>query len=146
MPTGRGNGPGWKRVSAYGGLLATGLVALQWLGYPRLAGSQIGEIAIALAAGGVLVLGIVIGIRTFAPRAPTPSSGDPQAVASLGITRQELAVLHEIAAGRSNEEIAIRLAISPDRIKTHVDGLFGKLGVARRTDALARARALRILP
>ncbi|ARR53997.1 helix-turn-helix transcriptional regulator [Rhizorhabdus wittichii DC-6] len=146
MPKRRGQGPGWKQVTAYGGLLAAGTLALQWLDYRRLARSHMDEIAIALVAGGFLVLGIVIGIRAFAPRAAPPFDGNPQAIESLGITPRELAVLRELAAGRSNKEIAIRLAVSPNTVKTHVARLFEKLGAARRTDALARARALGILP
>ncbi|MBO9379289.1 helix-turn-helix transcriptional regulator [Sphingomonas histidinilytica] len=146
MPKARTPGPIWKQVTAYGGLLAAGTLALQWLDYRRFARSQTDEIAVALVAGGFLVLGIVIGIRAFAPRAPIPFDGNPQAIESLGITPRELAVLHELAAGRSNKEIAIRLAVSPNTIKTHVTRLFEKLGAARRTDALARARELGILP
>jgi DNA-binding NarL/FixJ family response regulator len=55
-------------------------------------------------------------------------------------------VLHEIAAGRSNKEIAQRLNVSPNTVKTHVGQLFEKLGARRRTDAIAKARELGIVP
>nr|WP_232307138.1 helix-turn-helix transcriptional regulator [Sphingomonas sp. Y57] len=139
-------GPIWRQVTAYGGLFAAGTLALQWLDYRRLARSQIDELALALIAGGFLVLGIVVGVRAFAPRAAVSFDGNPQAIESLGITRRELAVLRELAAGRSNKEIAVRLAVSPNTIKTHVARLYEKLGAVRRTDALTRARALGILP
>jgi DNA-binding CsgD family transcriptional regulator len=138
--------PVWKQVTAYGALLAAGTVALQWLDYRRLAHDHIGELYVALIAGAFLVIGIVIGIRAFAPRAVRPFDGNRTAVDSLGISPRELAVLHELAAGRSNKEIARRLAISPNTVKTHIARLFEKLGAARRTDALARARELGILP
>jgi DNA-binding CsgD family transcriptional regulator len=55
-------------------------------------------------------------------------------------------VLAEIAAGRSNKEIAARLHVSPNTVKTHVARLFEKLDARRRTDAINRARALGIVP
>jgi DNA-binding CsgD family transcriptional regulator len=146
MPKRRSDGPIWKQLTGYGALLAAGTLAVQWLDHRRLARSDLDAIGIALVAGAFLVIGIVIGIRAFAPRAARPFEGNPQAVASLGISPRELTVLHELAAGRSNKEIAIRLAVSPNTVKTHVARLFEKLGAARRTDALARARELGILP
>jgi len=55
-------------------------------------------------------------------------------------------VLKEIAAGRSNKEIAAQLNVSPNTVKTHVARLFEKLGAKRRTDAINRARELGIVP
>jgi DNA-binding CsgD family transcriptional regulator len=57
-----------------------------------------------------------------------------------------MTVLHELAAGRTNKEIAARLQVSPNTVKTHVAHLFEKLGASRRTDAIARARELGLLP
>ena len=57
-----------------------------------------------------------------------------------------MAVLAELAAGHSNKEIAARLHVSPNTVKTHVGRLFGKLGARRRTDALRRARELGLVP
>ncbi|ATE63177.1 response regulator transcription factor [Rhizorhabdus dicambivorans] len=146
MPRRRSHPPIWKQATAYGVLLAAGTLALQWLDYRRLAHDHVEEIAIALIAGAFLVIGIVIGIRAFAPRAPVPFDGNPAALASLGISARELEVLRELAAGHSNKQIARLLAISPNTVKTHVARLYEKLGAARRTDALARARELGILP
>jgi ATP/maltotriose-dependent transcriptional regulator MalT len=55
-------------------------------------------------------------------------------------------VLREIAAGHSNKEIAARLHVSPNTVKTHVARLFEKLGVRRRTEALRKARELGLVP
>jgi DNA-binding NarL/FixJ family response regulator len=135
----------WKRVAAYGVALAAGALALQWLDYDRLARSRPGEIYIALIAAAFLALGVFIGMRVFtAPRA-APFDGNPQAVASLGISPRELLVLKELAAGRSNKEIARRLKVSPNTVKTHLARLYEKLGAARRTDAVNRARELGII-
>ena len=113
-----------KRVAAYGAALAAGALALQWLDYDRLAWSRPGEIYAALIAAAFLALGVFIGVRVFARPRPAPFDGNPKAVASLGISPRELVVLCELAAGRSNKEIARRLAVSPNTVKTHLARLY----------------------
>jgi DNA-binding CsgD family transcriptional regulator len=136
----------WKRIAVYGGLLAAGTLALQWLDYERLARAHEGDIYVFLIAVAFLVLGILLGMRVIGHARSQPFDGNPQAQASLGISPRELAVLQELAAGRSNKEIAQRLGVSPNTVKTHVARLYEKLEARRRTDAIARARALGILP
>lgn len=136
----------WKRITVYGALLASGTLALQWLDYERLARVHSGEIYLFLVAAGFLALGIVIGARVIRAPEPAPFDGNPKALAALGISARELAVLKEIAAGRSNKEIAARLDVSPNTVKTHVARLFEKLGARRRTDAINKARELGIVP
>ena len=68
-----------------------------------------------------------------------------QAQQSLGLSDRELEVLSLIAAGQSNKEIARRLEVSPNTVKTHIANLFGKLGVQRRTEAILRARELGVI-
>lgn len=136
--------PIWKPAAGYGLLLAAGTFALQWLDYRRVLRSHFDEIGLFLIAGFFLALGIAIGIHLFAPRAPA-EAGNPRAVAALGISARELAVLRALAEGLSNREIADRLHVSPNTVKTHVARLFEKLGASRRTDAVARARELGII-
>jgi DNA-binding CsgD family transcriptional regulator len=134
-----------KRVALYGAALAASALALQWLDYDRWAWSRPGEIYLALIALAFLALGVFLGLRVFARPAPKPFDGNPKAVASLGISPRELVVLQELAAGRSNKEIARRLEVSPNTVKTHLARLYEKLGAERRTDAINRARELGIL-
>jgi len=61
------------------------------------------------------------------------------------ITLREQEVLDLIAAGLSNQEIADELIISVATVKRHTVNIYGKLGVNRRTQAVATARALDIL-
>ncbi|RYG14319.1 MAG: response regulator transcription factor [Burkholderiales bacterium] len=137
----------WKRVALYGVLLAVGTLGLQWLDYQRLARAHSGEVYVFLVAAGFLALGVVLGVRVFGHRAaPVPFDGNPKALEALGISPREVTVLQEIAAGRSNKEIAARLHVSPNTVKTHVARLFEKLGARRRTDALRRARELGLVP
>lgn len=137
----------WKRAILYGAALALGTLALQWLDYQRLARAHSGEFYVFLVAAGFLALGLYIGARVIGrPAAPAPFDGNPQATETLGISPRELTVLHELAAGHSNKEIADRLHLSPHTVKTHVARLFDKLGAKRRTDAIHKARALGIVP
>ena len=135
----------WRRVAIYGAVLAAGTLLLEWLDYQRLARAYSIDIVIGLVALGFLALGVWAGARLTARR-PVPFDGNPQAVEALGISTRELDVLKEIAAGGSTKEIALRLKVSPNTIKTHTARLFEKLGAQRRTDAINRARELGILP
>jgi DNA-binding NarL/FixJ family response regulator len=137
----------WKRVACYGALLGAGTLGLQWLDYLRLARSHVGDIYVFLIAVAFLALGTYIGARVIGANSakPAPFDGNPQAQAVLGISPRELTVLQEMAAGRSNKEIAARLEVSPDTVKTHVARLFEKLQARRRTEAINKARELGIV-
>jgi len=146
MKARQGAKPGWVALAIYGGLLAAGALTLQLLDYQRMVRSHVGDIYIFLIAAGFLALGVLAGARLFGRRTPAPAEGNPQAQAALGISAREMTVLREIAAGRSNKEIAALLEVSPNTIKTHVARLFEKLGARRRTDAVNRARELGLTP
>ena len=62
------------------------------------------------------------------------------------LSQRELEVLHLMALGRTNQEIAQQLIVSPGTVKAHTAGIYRKLDVANRTEAVARARQLGILP
>jgi LuxR family transcriptional regulator, maltose regulon positive regulatory protein len=61
------------------------------------------------------------------------------------LSPRELEILRLIAEGCSNQEIASRLVITLHTVKKHSSNIFTKLGVNRRTQALARARQLGLL-
>lgn len=61
------------------------------------------------------------------------------------LTRREQEILGLVAAGLTNQEIAATLNISPETVKKHASNIYGKLGVRRRTEAVARARELVLL-
>src|SRR5690349_18454907 len=91
----------------------------------------------------------------YIPRLLVASGEQPSASAAVPTTRstvlveslteRELEVLHLIAAGASNEEIAKRLVIAVSTVKRHVSNIFGKLTVSKRTQAMARAREIGLL-
>lgn len=135
----------WKRAVGYGVILALGAVALHVLDYDQFARSRPIDIYVGLVAAAFLALGTFIGTRYLASPPAVPFDGNPAAVTSLGISPRELTVLQELAEGRSNKEIARRLQVSPNTVKTHIARLYQKLGVERRTQAIDRARQLGIL-
>ena len=51
-----------------------------------------------------------------------------------------------LAAGRSNQAIASALVVTVDTVKKHVGHVLGKLGAVNRTEAVARARELDLIP
>ena len=72
-----------------------------------------------------------------------PSTSAPLLIEPL--SERELEVLRLIAAGLSNREIADRLIIAISTVKTHVNNIYRKLDVSKRTQAVARARELNML-
>jgi LuxR family maltose regulon positive regulatory protein len=62
------------------------------------------------------------------------------------LTDRELEILCLIETGITNREIAAKLYIAISTVKTHINNLYGKLGVNNRVQALARARELGLLP
>lgn len=131
----------------YGVALALGAGALQWLQFQLYARTHPAEIYIALIAAAFLALGVWMGARLFRPVAGGGAfEPNTRALASLGITEREYEVLRLLASGRSNKEIAGRLNVSPNTVKTHVARLFRKLEAERRTKAILRARELQLIP
>ena len=64
----------------------------------------------------------------------------------LGVTARELEILGLIAAGLSNREIAEKLFVSENTVKTHSSRLFDKLDARRRTQVVRRAKEVGLLP
>ncbi len=76
---------------------------------------------------------------------PPTEIRNPQSKIVESLSERELDVLRLIADGLSNQEIADQLVIAVSTVKTHVNRVFGKLGVESRTQAAARARELALL-
>lgn len=80
------------------------------------------------------------------PAASSPAEFSPAAVAEEHqLSARELEVLQHLAQGLTNQEIADRLFVSVNTAKTHLANLYHKLGVQRRTQAVARARQLGLI-
>ena len=87
-------------------------------------------------------LGIWLGVSWFGKRARSDRF-DPQ---KLGLSKRELEVLELLSQGFSNQEIADRLFVSLNTVKTHVAKIYQKLNAKRRTQAIQKARELALLP
>lgn len=78
--------------------------------------------------------------------ASTPFVCDERKREELAITPREMEILLCIAEGLSNKEIAARLFVSENTVKTHSGRLFDKLGAKRRTQAVQIAKAYGLIP
>ena len=111
-----------------------------------------GLVALVFAA-----LGIWLGLkltrtteRIVVREVPVPTDAPfvvrTESVERLGVTPREMEILHLIAAGLSNREIAERLNVSENTVKTHAARLFAKLNARRRTQVVQLAKEAGLIP
>jgi len=138
------------------GLVGGVLIAiLRWSEYQFLVIEHSLEIYGAIVA----IIFVVFGIKLTKPRekiilrevliptdAPATFTLNQPQLDALGITPRELEILSLIAQGLSNREIADRLFVSENTVKTHRSRAFDKLGARRRTQAVQLGKQLGILP
>ncbi|GAA4966215.1 response regulator transcription factor [Yinghuangia aomiensis] len=96
--------------------------------------------AVRVVAAGEALLAPTVTRRLigqFARMRPRAEGGTPPELAAL--TPRETEVLRQLATGRSNPEIAIRLCVTEETVKTHVSRLLAKLGLRDRTQAVVAA-------
>ncbi|MFI5130863.1 MAG: response regulator transcription factor [Chitinophagales bacterium] len=67
-------------------------------------------------------------------------------VSQLELSKRELEILNLMAQGHSNQEIAAKLFVSLSTVKTHIQNLFEKLDVKRRTQAVEKAKRSSLIP
>jgi ATP/maltotriose-dependent transcriptional regulator MalT len=105
-------------------------------------------------------LGIWLGVRLKSARerivvrevpvsgtqATAPFSPNDQKREDLNMTRRELEILELVAQGLSNREIATKLFVSENTVKTHCSRAFDKLGAKRRTQAVQLGKELGLIP
>jgi DNA-binding CsgD family transcriptional regulator len=80
------------------------------------------------------------------PVAAGPFVFDQTKSDELTLTPREVEVLGLLAEGLSNKEMAERLFVSENTIKTHCSRVFDKLGAGRRTQAVQMGKQLRLIP
>jgi DNA-binding CsgD family transcriptional regulator len=135
----------WGQVLIYAACLAVGAFLLQWLEYQYFIRTVSTELYIVLIAALFTGLGAWVGRRLTRGPPPADFVRNDAVLKTLGVTEREVTVLELLAAGDANKEIARKLDISPNTVKTHISSLFAKLEVQRRTQAIQKARELRIL-
>jgi len=88
----------------------------------------------------------VLVVKEVPVPASQPFALNEERVKDLGITKRELEILELIARGMSNREIAEKLFVSENTVKTHSSRLFDKLSAKRRTQAVQIAKEMGLLP
>jgi DNA-binding CsgD family transcriptional regulator len=146
-----------RHVLIYGLIGGILIAALKWTEYRFLVVEHSIEIYGGLIAATFAVLGIWLGLKLTGRRQtivvkeiPVPAGGpfvlDERKREDLHITRRELEILELIAQGLSNREIAEKLYVSENTVKTHSSRVFDKLGARRRTQAVQLGKEFGLLP
>lgn len=139
-----------KTVLIYGVILALGVLSIEAIEYFYVVEIIPTPVYIGLIAILFTALGIWLGKKLTA-KAPQESEKpsfkrNAKAIKSLGISERELDVLEHLGKGHSNQEIANKLFISINTVKTHLSSLYHKLEVSRRSMAVKKARSLKLIP
>jgi DNA-binding CsgD family transcriptional regulator len=146
-----------RHVLIYGLIGGILIAVLKWTEYRFLVIEHSIEIYGGLTAATFAVLGIWLGLKLTGTKervvvkevlvpAGEPFVPDERKREDLGITRREFEILELIAQGMSNREIAGRLYVSENTVKTHSSRLFDKLGAKRRTQAVQIGKTARLIP
>jgi DNA-binding CsgD family transcriptional regulator len=88
----------------------------------------------------------VLVVKEVPVPSPQPFEVNGERIKNLGITKRELEILELIAQGMSNREIAEKLFVSENTVKTHSSRLFDKLSAKRRTQAVQIGKELGLIP
>lgn len=146
-----------KQILLYGVSLALLLLLLKWTEWHFL----IVQHSFEIYAGAIAVLftglGIWMAMKLTSPKIKTVVVEKPvytnnnfalnkAELERLRISARELEVLQLIATGLSNQQIAERMFVSLNTIKTHTSSLFLKLEVERRTQAIEKGKRLSLIP
>lgn len=146
-----------KHILIYGLLGGVLIVVLKLVEYRFLVVEHSIEIYGGLIALLFAVLGIWLGLKLTRKKevvvfkevmvsAEAPFALNEGKLRELGVTRRELEILELIANGMSNREIAEKLFVSENTVKTHSSRLFDKLGAKRRTQAVQLGKELGLIP
>lgn len=135
-----------RTILIYGAALAIAAFALQQLEYRYFVRAFTTELYVVVIAAGFTALGVWAGRRLTAWPAESGFGRNDAALKSLRLTEREQEVLALLAEGLANKEIARRLDVFPNTVKTHVARVYEKLGAERRTQAVEKARALALIP
>lgn len=148
-----------RGILLYGAALAALLFILKWLEYRLVIIDHSFEIYIGAVAVIFTSLGIWLALKLSKPKTKTvviekevyiKNPGDfvfnDQEAEKLGLSKREMEVLQLMAEGLSNQEIAEKLFVSLNTVKTHSSNVFVKLDVKRRMQAVEKAKRLAIIP
>jgi DNA-binding CsgD family transcriptional regulator len=137
-----------RTIIIYGIALALLVTLLKILEYRFIVRNLSIEVYIGILALFFTLIGIWVGRKVTGKKVVVKHpefkmNGD--ALQRLGISNRELDVLRLLADGNSNQEIADKLFVSLNTVKTHTSNLFLKLDVKRRTQAIQKAKELMLI-
>jgi len=148
-----------KSTIIYSISLAFLLFLLKWLELRFIIFDHSFEIYIGFIAVIFTALGIWLALKLSKPKIETVVVEkevyvtrnenfvlDTSLVSQLELSKRELEILSLLAQGHSNQEIATKLFVSLSTVKTHIQHLFEKLDVKRRTQAIEKAKRLSLIP
>jgi NarL family two-component system response regulator LiaR len=138
-----------KTILLYGIAMAVLMGLLKAVEYRYLIRDISTELMIGIIAVLFAALGVWAGRRLTRTKVVVSYPGftlDEATLDRLGISKREYEVLGLMSEGLSNQEIAEKLFVSLSTVKTHSSNLFAKLDARRRTQAIQRAKELRLLP
>ncbi len=129
--------------------LADGLALAESEGFIRTfvdKGEPMAELLRQAAPQGITPDYVAKLLSAFEAEAPVPSAPPPPRPPAQPLIEplsdRELEILHLLADGQTNREIAQALCVSVNTVKTHLKNIYGKLGVSSRREAAAKARRL----
>lgn len=140
-----------SEIFIYSLILTVLLVILKTVEYKFLIRDISIEVYIAIISLFFTALGIWVGLKMIKPKQvsldqPFDEEYAKEIADKYYLSKRELEVLSKMSEGLSNQEIADSLFISLPTVKTHSTNIFSKLEVQRRTQAILKAKELRILP
>jgi DNA-binding CsgD family transcriptional regulator len=138
-----------KTVTLYGISLAVLIALMKYIEYQFLAKSFSIEFYVGVVAIFFTGLGVWAGLKLTKKQIKVVGPEFVQnetELSRLEISKRELEVLEHMATGFSNQEIADKLFLSLNTVKTHTSNLFLKLDVKRRTQAVQKAKNLGLIP
>lgn len=141
-----------KTILLYGLSIAILVIVLKFIEYHYL----LRDLSVEIYIGSIALIFTAVGIwggmrltqrkKIIVKEQATPFVLNQSELDRLGISKREHEVLEGMAQGLSNQEIAEKLFVSLNTIKTHSANLFTKLDVKRRTQAVQIGKELGLLP
>lgn len=148
-----------KSVFLYAGIMAVLVFALKWMQWKYLIVDHSVDIYVGLIAVFFTLLGIWVASQLTKPKietvvvekevyVPHPEAFvlNEAELKKLNLTTREYEVLQQLSKGLSNAEIGEQLFLSLSTVKTHVSNLFFKMEVKNRTQAIEKAKRLKLTP
>lgn len=135
-----------KTIIFYGLVLAILVFLLEFFEYRYLNRELSVEVLLLIFALLFTGIGIWAGRKLTAPKSQSDNfQKNERAIAYLHLSERELEVLELVSEGLSNKEIAGKLFVSINTVKTHLQKVYEKLEVNRRTQAVEKAKSLNLI-